>query len=239
MHAGIQRFLYGSNTACFEMNSRLRNLNRRSVMNALPLLLAGCASSGRFSPFSGGDYGALQDGPFVVPAISIATLDPSLLRQEVAWRGYDRPGSIIVVVPERRLYVVQRGGRALRYAVGVGRAEALNFHGSAVIGRKEKWPSWTPTAHMMATMPPYKSFANGMDGGLENPLGARALYLYREGHDTFFRFHGTNEPQTIGRAVSSGCLRLFNQDIIDLYDRIPIGTHVMVVQGERGPAVDA
>ena len=144
-------------------------------------------------------------------------------------RGSERPGSIVINVPERRLYLVEGGGRALRYAVGVGRNEALNFHGSAVIGRKEEWPRWTPTANMIAAMPRYRPYAGGMAGGVGNPLGARALYLYRDGHDTYFRVHGTNEPQSIGHAVSSGCIRLFNQDIIDLYKRVPVGTHVTVV----------
>ena len=200
-------------------------LSRRSIIAALPLLVAGCSDSGRFGSST------VQDGGFTVPEINLANVDPSLLRQEVAWRGNERPGSIVVVVPQRRLYLVQGNGRALSYAVGVGRAEALNFRGSAVIGRKEQWPRWTPTAHMIAAMPRYRPYAGGMDGGPDNPLGARALYLYRDGHDTYFRLHGTNEPQSVGHAVSSGCIRLLNQDVIDLYNRVPVGTHVKVVQG--------
>ena len=141
----------------------------------------------------------------------------------MAWRGPQRPGSIMVNIPERRLYLVLDGGRALRYAVGVGRSEALNFRGSAVIGRKEKWPRWTPTPTMLATIPRYRPFAGGMPGGIDNPLGARALYLYRGGTDTYFRLHGTTEPESIGQAVSSGCIRLFNHDIIDLFNRVPVG----------------
>jgi lipoprotein-anchoring transpeptidase ErfK/SrfK len=198
-------------------------LSRRTVIAGLPLLVAGCVSSG--------GYGVTQDGGFGLTAIDLTTIDPSLLRQEVAWHGKERPGSIVVNVPERRLYLVEDGGRALRYGVGVGRTEGMNFRGSAVIGRKEKWPHWTPTASMMAAMPRYRHYAGGLDGGTDNPLGARALYLYRDGHDTFFRLHGTTEPETIGTAVSSGCIRLFNQDIIDLYNRVPVGTHVTVVQG--------
>jgi lipoprotein-anchoring transpeptidase ErfK/SrfK len=209
-----------SKTAIVERHT----FSRRAVVIGLPLLAAGCVSTG-------GNYGVIRDGDFIVPSIDLTTIDPSLLRQEVTWRGKERPGSIVVNVPERRLYLVQDGGRALRYAVGVGRAEGVNFRGTAVIGRKEKWPHWTPTANMMAAMPIYRNYAGGMDGGLDNPLGARALYLYRDGHDTFFRLHGTNEPESIGHAVSSGCIRLFNQDIIDLYDRVPVGTHVKVVQG--------
>lgn len=197
-------------------------LTRRAIVAGLPLLLAGCA---------GGNYGTMSDGGFTTPAIDVTTLDPSLMRAEVAWRGKEKPGSIVVNVPQRRLYLVEANGKAVRYAVGVGRTEGTNFRGSAVIGRKEKWPHWTPTAHMMAAMPRYRRYAGGIDGGPDNPLGARALYLYRDGHDTFFRLHGTTEPESIGQAVSSGCIRLFNQGIIDLYNRVPVGTHVTVLQG--------
>ena len=164
------------------------NLSRRTVIAGLPLLVAGCDNSGRlFDTFSGGEYGATQDSSYTVPAVDLSTIDRSLLRQEVDWRGSERPGSIVINVPERRLYLVEDGGRALRYAVGVGREEALNFHGSAVIGRKERWPRWTPTANMIAAMPRYRPYAGGMAGGLRNPLGARALYLYRDGRDTISR----------------------------------------------------
>lgn len=196
-------------------------LTRRAVIAGLPLVLAGCA---------GANYGVVSDGGFTTPAIDVTTLDPNLMRTEVAWRGKEKPGSIVVNVPQRRLYLVEANGKAVRYAVGVGRTEGTNFRGSAVIGRKEKWPHWTPTAHMMAAMPRYRRYAGGIDGGPDNPLGARALYLYRDGHDTFFRLHGTTEPESIGQAVSSGCIRLFNQDIIDLYNRVPVGTRVTVLQ---------
>jgi lipoprotein-anchoring transpeptidase ErfK/SrfK len=197
-------------------------LSRRAVLIGLPLLAAGCVSTA--------DYGAVHDGGFVIPAVDMTTMDSSLMRTEVAWHGNEKPGTIVVNVPQRRLYLVEAGGRAMRYAVGVGRREGLNFRGSAVIGRKEKWPHWTPTANMIAAMPRYRSYAGGLDGGVDNPLGARALYLYRDGHDTYFRLHGTTEPETIGQAVSSGCIRLFNQDIIDLYNRVPVGTRVIVKQ---------
>jgi len=195
-------------------------LSRRAVLAGLPLLLAGCAG-----------YGSTQDGGFTVAAVDITNMDQSLFRQEVAWKGNEKPGSIVVNVPERRLYLIEAGGRAMRYGVGVGRTEGMNFRGTAVIGRKEKWPRWTPTSNMIAAIPRYKPFAGGMTGGPDNPLGPRALYLYRDGRDTFFRLHGTTEPESIGTAVSSGCIRLFNQDIIDLYNRVPVGTRVTVVQG--------
>jgi len=128
------------------------------------------------------------------------------------------------------LYLVQARGQAVQYTIGVGREEALNFQGIAIIGRKEEWPSWTPTATMIKRIPRYAAYGSGMAGGIENPLGARALYLYRGGQDTHFRIHGTNEPATIGTAVSSGCIRLLNHDIIDLYARVPLGAPVTVVQ---------
>ncbi|MGH9805844.1 MAG: L,D-transpeptidase [Terriglobia bacterium] len=197
-------------------------LCRRAFLAGLPLFLSACA---------GANYGHVSDGGFSIPPIDITSVDPGLLRQEVPWKGKEKPGSIVVNVPQRRLYLVEAGGKALRYGIGVGRTEGTNFHGSAIIGRKEKWPHWTPTANMMAAIPLYRHYSSGMDGGPNNPLGPRALYLYRDGHDTYFRLHGTTEPETIGQAVSSGCIRLFNQDIIDLYNRVPVGTHVTVVQG--------
>jgi lipoprotein-anchoring transpeptidase ErfK/SrfK len=202
------------------VSTKMTRLSRRAFVLGLPLSMAACTTA---------NYGSVSDGGFTVPAVNVTDLDPSLMRTEVSWPGNEKPGTIVVNVPQRRLYLVQGGGKALRYGVGVGRAEGVTFRGTAVIGRKEKWPHWTPTANMMAAIPMYRSYAGGMNGGPENPLGPRALYLYRDGRDTFFRLHGTIEPETIGHAVSSGCIRLFNQDIIDLYDRVPVGSRVIVV----------
>lgn len=196
-------------------------LSRRAVVLGLPFLVSGCVGFA--------NYGSVSDGGFIVPAVDVTSMDSSLMRTEVAWSGKEKPGSIVVNVPQRRLYLVQGGGRALRYGIGVARTSATNFRGTAVIGRKEKWPHWTPTANMIAALPQYRPYAGGLDGGPDNPLGPRALYLYRGGRDTFFRLHGTIEPETIGQAVSSGCIRLFNQDIIDLYNRVPVGARVTVV----------
>lgn len=195
-------------------------LSRRAFALGLPLLAAGCVTA---------DYSHVSDGGHSIDAVEL--MDPSLARTEVSWSGNEKPGTIVVNVPQRRLYLVEAGGKAIRYAVGVGRSEALNFHGNAVIGRKEMWPRWTPTANMMQAIPRYRAYAGGMAGGPDNPLGPRALYLYRGGHDTYFRLHGTIEPETIGTAVSSGCIRLFNQDILDLYSRVPVGAPVKVIQG--------
>jgi lipoprotein-anchoring transpeptidase ErfK/SrfK len=202
-----------------EFNGRT-GLTRRAFAIGLPLFAAGCTTA---------DYGGMHDGGFLIPPVNVAGMDPSLARQEVAWNGNEKPGTIVVNVELRRLYLIQPGGKAIRYGVGVARTSATNFRGSAVIGRKEKWPHWTPTETMMEATPVYRSYAGGLPGGPENPLGPRALYLYRDGHDTFFRLHGTTEPETIGSAVSSGCIRLFNQDIIDLFNRVPVGTKVIVV----------
>jgi lipoprotein-anchoring transpeptidase ErfK/SrfK len=195
-------------------------LSRRALIAGLPLLLAGCAA----------DYSGFHDNGFALTPVDTTTVDASLLRTEVAWKGNEKPGSIVVKISERHLYLVEAGGKALRYGIGVGRSAGANFRGTGVIARKEKWPHWTPTENMKEAIPLYRHYASGMNGGPENPLGARALYLYRDGHDTFFRLHGTSEPESIGQAVSSGCIRLFNQDIIDLYNRVPVGTHVTVIQ---------
>ena len=139
-------------------------------------------------PQVGNDYGAcgvIYDEGIVVPAVGTSTIDPNLLRQEVAWHGRERPGSIVVKMPERRLYLVQGNGRALRYGIGVGRTEALNFRGSATVGRKEQWPRWTPTASMIAATPRYRDYATGMGGRPDNPLGARALSLLRRSRYLF------------------------------------------------------
>ena len=212
-------------------------LSRRAFVAGLAALPAGCAPppgalNGGGPSFSTASsmYGAMRDGEYELEPINVAARDPDLLRQEVAFNRPYRPGTIVVSIPQRRLYLVQPGGRAIRYAVGVGRAEALNFRGSATIGRKAEWPHWTPTANMMRAIPKYREFAGGMPGGVDNPLGARALYLYRGSVDSNYRLHGTTEPESIGTAVSSGCIRLVNQDIIDLYNRVSVGTQVVVLQ---------
>ena len=205
-------------------------LSRRVFLAGVLALPAGCNAPGLGALNAGFAYGPVGNEPFPIAGIDLVGRDPSLLRQEVPFSGPYRPGTVVVNVAQRRLYLVQPGGRAMRYGVGVGREEALNFQGSAIIGRKAEWPSWTPTATMIRAIPRYAAYAGGMPGGIDNPLGARALYLYRDGQDTHFRLHGTTEPETIGTAVSSGCIRLVNQDIIDLYNRVPVGAPVVVLQ---------
>jgi len=155
-------------------------------------------------------------------------VDPRFRRQQVRYDGGESPGTIVVNTTTRYLYLVEGDGWATRYGVGVGE-EGRTLKGRATIGRKAVWPSWTPTANMMRRKPHLVQYAGGVPGGPQNPLGARALYLYRGGQDTMFRLHGTNEPWTIGTAVSSGCVRLTNDDIVDLYERVPTGTSVLIV----------
>ncbi len=181
-------------------------------------------------------YGPIPDEQFPLPAMNVAQVDPKYFRQQVAYAGPEQPGTIVVDTQDRFLYLVQPGGMAMRYGIGVGR-EGMEFTGRAKIGAKSEWPTWTPTQDMIERNPDYAEWADGMEPGLTNPLGPRALYLYRNGEDTLFRIHGTSEPWSIGKAVSSGCVRLFNHDIIDLYSRVPVGARVVVRQGSSYPAV--
>jgi lipoprotein-anchoring transpeptidase ErfK/SrfK len=165
---------------------------------------------------------SLPDQPGYVPSQADEELPPEFARTVVFYRSSEAPGTIIIHTSERYLYVVQPNGRALRYGIGVGR-EGFQWQGLLKITRKQEWPDWTPPPEMIERQPYLPRF---MAGGPGNPMGARALYL----GGTVYRIHGTNQPQTIGSAVSSGCFRLVNGDVIDLYDRIPVGTKVIVRQ---------
>lgn len=206
----------------------------------MPAFLAGCMSTEVVQPVepAGPDpyyvamYGPRPDELFPLPATDISRVDERFFRQQVDYHRSEPPGTLVVDTANRFLYLVQENGKAMRYGIGVGK-EGLAFEGRARIGRKAKWPRWTPTQSMIERQPErYAQYAGGMEPGLTNPLGARALYLYQDGRDTLYRIHGTSEPWSIGLAVSSGCIRLFNQDIIDLYNRVPVGTNVVVLQNE-------
>lgn len=212
--------------------------DRRLFILGLPLVLAGCVSAGPppyvmaepgpgMDPFGNDTYAALDNEPFPVPAVDVSRIDPEFLRQVVAYDGPEAPGTVVVDPSERFLYHVGENGQAVRYGVGVGR-EGFGWQGNATIRRKAVWPTWTPPKEMILRQPELKEYANGMPGGLDNPLGARALYLYQGDRDTLYRIHGTNEPETIGTQVSSGCIRMINQDVIDLHRRVPTGTRVVV-----------
>lgn len=149
-------------------------------------------------------------------------------RQVVDFDTDEKPGTIIVKTKERALYQVMPDGKAKRYLVAVGK-EGFAWSGVARIGLKRKNPSWTPPAEMIKRTPKYAKWANGMPGGIpENPLGARALYLFDKGGDTMYRIHGTNAPSSIGTAASSGCIRMLNKEVVELFDETPVGTKVIV-----------
>ncbi|MEO0730179.1 MAG: L,D-transpeptidase [Pseudomonadota bacterium] len=149
--------------------------------------------------------------------------------RNVRFRANYRQGTIVVNPRKHTLYLVLGGGLARRYPVGVGKAGRA-FRGRARIARKAKWPRWTPTKNMIRREPEkYAKFADGVPGGPGNPLGARALYLYRGNRDTYYRIHGTTDPSSIGRSVSNGCIRMLNAHVKDLYRRVPLGTRVVVL----------
>jgi lipoprotein-anchoring transpeptidase ErfK/SrfK len=226
-------------------NNVIQFVSRLIVIALLPLFLAACVSSSSGpttayqpvapsgpDPFYRAMYGAKPDERFPLPATDIRNVDERFFRQQVDYHRHEAPGTIVVDTNNRFLYLVQENGKAMRYGIGVGRA-GLAFEGTAEVARKAEWPRWTPTANMIARDPERNAqWAGGMEPGLENPLGPRALYLYQNGRDTLYRIHGTSEPWSIGLAVSSGCIRLFNQDIIDLYNRVPLNTQVVVLHDE-------
>lgn len=153
---------------------------------------------------------------------------PELMPQIVRVKRDFAPGSIIIVSARHYLYFFTEKGEAIRYGVAVGKAE-LVFRGQAVIGEMKEWPSWKPTDEMIARNPAaYAKYADGMPGGPKNPLGARAMYLHQDGRDTAIRIHGTIEPLSIGKSVSNGCIRMVNEHVIDLYNRVGLGTPVTV-----------
>jgi len=178
-------------------------------------------------------YAAVTDEPFPVEAVDPRDLKARNVRQLVDFPSKEPPGTLVVDPYKRSLYPVMEGGKAMRYAVGVGKA-GFEFTGEATVARKASWPRWAPTPDMLRRDPERNGrWAGGMPGGDRNPLGARALYLFKDGKDTLYRIHGTTEPWSIGEAVSSGCIRMLNQDVIDLHRRVPTGTKVVVL-GSRG-----
>lgn len=167
----------------------------------------------------------------------IQKVPPKYRKKVVRFFADYPPGTIVVDTRQKFLYLVQPAGKAIRYGIGVGR-QGFSWSGSAVIKRKAKWPTWTPPAAMVERDEFAAKWANGMPGGPGNPLGARALYLYQGNVDTLYRIHGTIVPSSIGKAVSSGCIRMINADVADLYDRVPTGTRVVVLQGRSQLVAD-
>ena len=176
-------------------------------------------------------YGARPHEQFPLPAVDPAVLPPKFRRQRVAFKSAEPPGSLIVDTRTFFLHLVETEDTAWRYGVGLGR-QGFEWSGRARVAWKRPWPTWTPPDDMIAREPHLEQWSvrnGGMPPGLNNPLGARALYIFQGGVDTLYRLHGTNEPHSIGKAVSSGCVRLVNQDVIDLYDRVKPEAPILVM----------
>lgn len=200
------------------------------------LALAGCSATsqtgvaGATTEIFTSEYGTVKDAGYSVPAVPISKVDKRYHRQIVSYRTREKAGTIIVDTPNRFLYLVLPGNKAMRYGIGVGKA-GFAWEGEAYIAWKQQWPKWTPPKEMIERRPDLAKYGkDGMKPGLQNPLGARALYLFnQDGEDTLFRLHGTPEWKSIGTAASSGCIRLMNQDIIDLYNRVRPGRNSRVI----------
>ncbi len=209
---------------------------------AASLLLAACGATVRDGsigvPRNDPVYGEVQEGYITVNAIDPVFLQEPNRRTPVTYYGEEAAGTIVVDPYAKFLFFVEGPESAIRYPIAVGR-EGRGFKGQATIGRKAEWPGWTPTANMLRSEPEiYGPFARGIPGGKASPLGARALYLYRGGRDTFYRIHGTNDPSTIGNQGSAGCIRMFNQDVIDLYARVSTGAKVVVRTYDQSVAAE-
>ena len=202
------------------MRVRARLFTQVALSAALAILAAAFAQAATAVP--GQDEMNIVDQPGYQPSPEEEQLTGAFEKQEVFFRTTEAPGTIIIDTKDRFLYLVQPNSRALRYGIGVGR-DGFQWSGLQKISRKQEWPDWRPPPEMIERQPYLPRF---MAGGPGNPLGARAMYL----GGTVYRIHGTNQPQTIGHAVSSGCFRLVNADVIDLYSQVPVGTKVLIKQ---------
>jgi lipoprotein-anchoring transpeptidase ErfK/SrfK len=175
-------------------------------------------------------YGPVTDSGYALPAIPIQKVNPKFRRQVVAYETTEKPGTIIVNTKERFLYYVLGNGQAMRYGIGVGK-DGFAWQGEAYVAWKQEWPTWHPPKEMAARKPEVAKYVeNGMGPSISNPLGARAMYLFNEkGQDTLFRIHGSPEWASIGTAASSGCIRMINQDVIDLYSHVRPGKETKVI----------
>ncbi|MDQ0394722.1 L,D-transpeptidase [Labrys monachus] len=188
-------------------------------------------------------YAAAKDDKFPIPAVDLKRINPAFLRAEIDYDTSEAPGTIIIDTKAHYLYHVGENGRAMRYGVGVGR-EGFVWAGTAQVHSKQEWPDWYPPSEMIQRQPELKAVMSklqsgiGMHGGPRNPLGARAMYLWQNNKDTLFRIHGTIEPWSVGHSVSSGCIRMINQDVMDLYQRVAVGSKV-IVQGPGMSLEDA
>ena len=215
----------GASTVLTACNGGVDTFSTGSVTGNVPRPAIGVDANLRSSAAM---YKAQQDGEYLLAAVPYDKMETRFRRQRVVNRTGMPAGTILIDPRQHHAYYILSNDEAVRYGVGVGKA-GFEWSGDAVIGRKAKWPTWTPPAEMIERSPELKEFANGMPGGPENPLGARALYLYTDGRDTLYRLHGTPEWDSIGKSMSSGCIRFLNQDVIDLFNRVPNGTRVRVI----------
>lgn len=211
-----------------------------SIGSVLALAMAGCATTQLAPPVPIEparppipDHAALMYGPmpeeeFPIPAVDLNELDPRYYRQVVNYPTLEEPGTVVVDPSNRFLYHVGDGGKAVRYGVGIGKA-GFEWSGRAHVAYGRKWPVWTPPSAMIERQPTLEKWRHGQPPGIDNALGARALYIHQGNRDTLYRLHGTGEVRTIGKAVSSGCVRLLHHDIIDLYDRVQTGSALVVL----------
>ena len=200
-------------------------LMRSIVFPLTGLLLAGCMQSGTLAPSSEANFTARDKQQLANPPYQRASISPTYQRQIVQYHRTEAPGSILVDTRGPFVYYLLPGGKAIRYGATVGEAGQA-WSGVTTVSRKEEWPGWTPTEDEKRRLGPLPSY---VPGGARNPMGARALYLYAGGKDTLYRIHGTNQPEYIGSAISSGCIRMINEDVIDLYGRVKIGATVVVL----------
>lgn len=210
---------------------------RRLLLGGLALSALALGGNARANALYGGEDEEYFDPALLPPPeaefdFPIEPVNPRKIKkrfrpQMVDFEGFEEPGSIVVDPANRFLYQVLRYGQAMRYGVGVGRA-GFAWSGSAVVGMKRRWPRWVPPREMVDRDDNARKWMNGQPGGPDNPLGARALYLYSNGVDTLYRIHGTNDPASIGKAMSSGCIRMLNEHVAELFENVTIGTPVTV-----------
>jgi len=177
-------------------------------------------------------YAAINDGEFTIPAIPGNRIDRQFWRQVVDDPFGEVPGTIVVDTPNRFLYLTMQDNKALRVGIGVGK-QGFTWSGRATVQMKRRWPTWTPPREMIERVPELEKWAKGQPPGLDNPLGARALYIFQGGRDTLYRIHGSPEWWSIGTAASSGCIRMTNHDIVDIFERIPNGSPIVVIPDNR------
>jgi lipoprotein-anchoring transpeptidase ErfK/SrfK len=190
--------------------------------------LAGCASDGMSLAEAQKLYGPVPEEKFPIPAADVSKVDPKYWRRVVAYDSDEGPGTIVVDPKNYYVYRIEGDGKATRYGANVGRQGFL-WSGEAYVGRKSEWPIWTPPPEMIKRQPEAAKYAHGMQPGLDNPLGARALHLYQNGKYTLYTIYSTSDPETIGTNLTSGCTGLLTQDMLDLYSRTPVKTKVIVL----------